>query len=72
MNNIVINWLAKPTLKESKMNKKQCTDYDGMGNQGRFPKTKEVKNKNFDSVKTFLIVTVVFLSLVFLGITLNY
>ena len=46
-------------------------DYDGMGNQGRFPKTKEVKNKNFDSVKTFLLVTVVFLSLVFLGITLN-
>ena len=27
---------------------KNCTDYDGMGNQGRFPKTKEVKNKNFD------------------------
>ena len=51
---------------------KNCTDYDGMGNQGRFHKTKEVKNKNFDSVKTFLIVTVVFLSLVFLGITLNY
>ena len=51
---------------------KNCTDYDGMGNQGRFPKTKEVKIKNFDSVKTFLIVTVVFLSLVFLGITLNY
>ena len=23
------------------MNKKQCTDYDGMGNQGRFPDTRQ-------------------------------
>ena len=48
---------------------KNCTDYDGMGNQGRFPKTKEVK---IDSVMVFLIFSIAFLSLVFLGITLNY
>ena len=51
---------------------KNCTDYDGMGNQGRFPKTEELKNKKIDSVKTFSILAIVFLSLVFLGITLNY
>ena len=51
---------------------KNCTDYDGMGNQGRFPKTKEVKNKKIDSVKTFSILAIVFLLLIFLGITLNY
>tara|TARA_Y100000768_G_scaffold303722_1_gene237646 strand:+ start:322 stop:480 length:159 start_codon:yes stop_codon:yes gene_type:complete len=51
---------------------KNCTDYDGMGNQGRFPKTEELKNKNFDSVKTFSILAIVFLLLIFLGITLNY
>lgn len=28
-----------------KNNKIICTDYDGMGNQGRFPKTKNIKTK---------------------------
>ena len=52
---------------------KNCTDYDGMGNQGRFPKTKEIKKKvKIDSVMVFLIFSITFLSLVFLGITLNY
>ena len=52
---------------------KNCTDYDGMGNQGRFPKIKETKKEvKIDSVMVFLIFSIVFLSLVFLGITLNY
>ena len=52
---------------------KNCTDYDGMGNQGRFPKTKEIKKKvKIDSVMVFLIFSITFLSLVSLGITLNY
>ena len=51
---------------------KNCTDYDGMGNQGRFPKTEELKNKKIDSVKTFSILAIVILLLIFLGITLNY
>ena len=35
---------------------KNCTDYDGMGNQGRFPKTKEIKKEvKIDSVMVFLI-----------------
>ena len=52
---------------------KNCTDYDGMGNQGRFPKTKEIKKEvKIDSVMVFLIFSITFFSLVFLGITLNY
>ena len=27
------------------MNKKQCTDYDGMGNQGRFPDTRQGRTR---------------------------
>ena len=34
-----------------KTNKIICADYDGMGNQGRFPKTKNIKVKqNFLSM----------------------
>ena len=52
--------------------KRECTDYDGMGNQGRFPKTKESKKEiQFDSSMIFLIFAITFFSLVFLGITIN-
>ena len=53
--------------------KKNCTDYDGMGNQGRFPIVKKSKRQiELDSIKTFLIIAIAFFSLIFLGITLNY
>tara|TARA_Y100001937_G_C6854270_1_gene213493 strand:- start:136 stop:300 length:165 start_codon:yes stop_codon:yes gene_type:complete len=53
--------------------KNNCTDYDGMGNQGRFPTVKKSKKEiEVDSIKTFLIVAIAFFSLIFLGITLNY
>ena len=53
--------------------KKNCTDYDGMGNQGRFPTVKKSKRQiELDSIKTFLIIAIAFFSLIFLGITLNY
>ena len=45
------------------MNNKYDMDYDGMGNQGRFPSTKENKKiKELDSVLTFLLVAAVSLS----------
>ena len=51
---------------------KNCTDYDGMGNQGRFPTVKKSKRQiELDSIKTFLIIAIAFFSLIFLGITIN-
>jgi len=47
---------------------KNDMDYDGMGNQGRFPITTPIKEKEFDSIKTFLIIATIFLSVIFLGI----
>ena len=55
---------------EEQFKKKFDMDYDGMGNQGRFPAIKE-RTKESDSVKVFLIFAIAFISLVFLGITIN-
>ena len=43
-------------------------DYDGMGDQGRFPVRGQVKKNEFDSVKTFLVIATIFFSIIFLGI----
>mgnify|MGYP003137991610 CR=1 FL=1 len=51
-----------------KKQKIKMGDYDGMGNQGRFPITTPIKEKEFDSIKTFLIIATIFLSVIFLGI----
>ena len=49
--------------------KKNCTDYDGMGNQGRFPTVKESKRQiELDSIKTFLIIAIAFFSVAILSI----
>ena len=49
------------------MNNKYDMDYDGMGNQGRFPSTNKTKKmKEFNSVLTFLLITAIFLSAVFI------
>ena len=36
--------------------KRNCTDYDGMGNQGRFPMVKESANVDNKMSRTFVIV----------------
>ena len=42
-------------------------DYDGMGDQGRFPSTNKTKKiKESDSVLTFLLIATVFLSAFFI------
>ena len=46
---------------EEQFNKKFDMDYDGMGNQGRFPITKKTKNMKQDSTGTFLMFAVAFL-----------
>jgi len=52
--------------------KRECTDYDGMGNQGRFPRTKQSRKEiEFNSSMIFLVFAIAFFSLVFLGITIN-
>ena len=43
-------------------------DYDGMGDQGRFPIKKQIEKNEFDSVKTFLVIATIFFSVIFLGI----
>ena len=52
--------------------KRDCTDYDGMGNQGRFPRTKQSRKEiEFNSSMIFLVFAIAFFSMVFLGITIN-
>ena len=45
---------------EEQFNKKFDMDYDGMGNQGRFPITKKTKNMK-DNTGTFLMFAIAFL-----------
>ena len=54
------------------MNNKYDMDYDGMGNQGRFPSTNKTKKiKEFNTVITFLSIAAIFLSAVFMLIIIN-
>ena len=55
---------------EEQFKKKFDMDYDGMGDQGRFPAIKE-RTKEFNSIKIFLIFAIVFFSLIILGFTIN-
>ena len=55
---------------EDQFKKKFDMDYDGMGDQGRFPSIKE-RTKEFNSVTIFLIFAIAFFSLIILGFTIN-
>ena len=54
---------------EDRFRKKFDMDYDGMGDQGRFPSLTEQQKEINNS--TVLIAAIVFFSLVFLGILIN-
>jgi len=54
---------------EDQFRKKFDMDYDGMGDQGRFPSLTEQQKEINNS--TVLIAAIVFFSLVFLGILIN-
>ena len=55
---------------EDQFKKKFDMDYDGMGDQGRFPAIKE-RTKELNSIKIFLIFAIIFFSLIILGFTIN-
>ena len=54
---------------EDQFRKKFDMDYDGMGDQGRFPSLTEQQKEINNS--TVLIAAIVFFSLIFLGILIN-